>query len=371
MATFPSSVKLGWRDTGEKPEPVVLRGEVERGPARQRRMAADSLVTVPLTAYFDTAAESAAFETWFFGDAAAGAAWFDFTLPRTGQVVQARVVNGDIGQLKPSTKTWAFSERSFQLEYIRPGFVQLAPGLYDIEPSRILSVQRASTATYIDDAGMLQTAAANTARYQGGQLLVEGAATNTTRQSQNLNSAPWVGCARSLAAEFWAGNVPFFEVAKLLTTEESAISNGFAVAANETWTMTIALLAGTKNTCTVGFFGSVNQGSPGFWGAPAECSKEIISGPGVFTTYAAHIGGLWHVDGLSPTVPTLLRITRTFTAAMNAQMRLYPGRAQSTTIGDSVKATRVQTEQGSDDTSYILTTTAAVTRAADLITVLA
>lgn len=154
MATFPSYVKLGWRDTGEKPTPVVLRSEMERGVARQRRVMADSLVNVPLTAYFDTAADSMAFESWFNGDALGGAAWFDFTLPRTGTVVEARVVGGDIGQLKPSTKNWAFSERSFQLEYIRPGFIQLAAGLHDVDASRILSVQLAAggtTPVYVGD----------------------------------------------------------------------------------------------------------------------------------------------------------------------------------------------------------------------------
>lgn len=154
MATFPSYVKLGWRDTAERPTPVVLRSEVERGLPRQRRVAADSLVTVPVTAYFDTAADSLAFESWFYGDAAAGAAWFDFALPRTGAVTQARVVGGDIGQLKPTTKNWAFSERTFELEYLRPGFVQLDPGLHDVDSSRILSVQLAAggtTPVYVGD----------------------------------------------------------------------------------------------------------------------------------------------------------------------------------------------------------------------------
>lgn len=119
MATFPTYVKLGWRDSAEQLTPVVIRSEVERGVARQRRVAADSVVTVPVTAYFDTAADSLAFEDWFFTEVAGGAAWFDFTLPRTSAVVQARVVGGDIGQLKPTTKNWAYSERSFQLEYLR------------------------------------------------------------------------------------------------------------------------------------------------------------------------------------------------------------------------------------------------------------
>lgn len=163
--SFPTWVKLGWRDTSEKPTPVIVRSEVERGIPRHRRMAADSLVTVPLTAYFDTALEANAFESWFFGEALAGADWFSFTLPRNGQVVQARFKDGEIGPLKPTTKTFAFSERSFELEYVRPGFRTLPPGRYSIPASQILQVQRASTATFVDAAGVLQTVAAHVARF--------------------------------------------------------------------------------------------------------------------------------------------------------------------------------------------------------------
>lgn len=163
--SFPSWVKLGWRDTSEKPTPVIARSEVERGIPRHRRTAADSLVTVPLTAYFDTALEADAFESWFFGEALAGAEWFSFTLPRNGQVVQARFKDGDIGPLKPTTKTFAFSERSFELEYVRPGFRTLPPGLHSVTPAQVLQVQRASTATFVDAAGVLQRAAAHVPRF--------------------------------------------------------------------------------------------------------------------------------------------------------------------------------------------------------------
>lgn len=121
MPAFPSYVKLGWKDTGEQPAPVVARSEMERGIAKQRRIAADTVVTVPLTLYFDTAADAANFESWFYSAAGAnaGAAWFDFTLPRTGAVVQARIVGGDLGSLVPASRNWAFSQRQLKLEYVR------------------------------------------------------------------------------------------------------------------------------------------------------------------------------------------------------------------------------------------------------------
>lgn len=184
MATFPHNL-CGIRQDGhaEQHTPVVLRSEVERGMPRQRRTSADAVVSVPCTLVFRSAAAAAEFEAWYYAE---GFGWFDFTLPRTGAVVEARIVGGDIGGLTPITPTWNASERSITLEYRRPGFIQLPPGLHSVNPARVLSVQRNSTATYVDDAGLLQTAAANVARWQGGQLLVEGAATNFAAGSSNF-----------------------------------------------------------------------------------------------------------------------------------------------------------------------------------------
>lgn len=178
MPALPSYVKLGWRETSEAPAPVVVRSEMERGVPKQRRISADTMVTVPLRLYFDTKQQSVDFEEWFFGDIEGGAVAFDWTNPRSGLVVQAKVVNGDIGQLKPGNKTWAYAYRDVKFEYLRAGYVVLAPGRYNIVPERIFGTQRSTTATYIDAAGVLQTAAINVPRYEGGQLLVEATGTN-------------------------------------------------------------------------------------------------------------------------------------------------------------------------------------------------
>lgn len=120
MPALPSYVKLGWRDGGDHPAPVIARSEMERGVAKQRRIAADAVVTQTVTLYFMTTQDSLDFETWFYsaGGANAGAAWFDMKLPRVG-IVSARVPGGDIGTLKPLNAYWAVSERSIQIEYLR------------------------------------------------------------------------------------------------------------------------------------------------------------------------------------------------------------------------------------------------------------
>lgn len=120
MPAFPSYVKLGWSEGADRPAPVVIRSEMERGFAKQRRIASDAVVTQTVTLYFMTTQDSLDFETWFYSAAGAnaGAAWFDMKLPRVG-VVSARIPGGDIGMLKPLNAYWAVSERTIQVEYLR------------------------------------------------------------------------------------------------------------------------------------------------------------------------------------------------------------------------------------------------------------
>lgn len=366
MATFPHNLcRIRMGGIAEQAVTTVARSEMERGIARQRRTAADALVSMTLPLVFTSAQASAAFETWFYADALAGAAWFDFTHPRTGSVVQARVVGGDLGALTPMAESFRVAERTLTIEYIRPGFVQLAPGLHTVDASRILSVQRNSTATYIDDAGVLQTAAANVARYQGGLMLVEDAATNHLLHSQALNNAAWAGCTVSAAAEVYRGAAPFWAIAKATTvTSESRGQNAKSVVAGEAGTVTVALLAGTSSQCSVGIL----HNNPTGWGLDAESTASVLEGPGAI---AARGGSLCTVTGLSATVPTLLRITRTFADVGTSTLRIYPDVHTSSTMGASVKATRAQYLGSATDSSYIPTTTATATRAADIITVAA
>ncbi len=119
MAAFPAYVKLGWRDGGEMPTSVVLRSEMERGIAKQRRFAADRTVTMDVTAYFDSAADATNFETWVDSTIDGGASAFDFVVPRSGATVSARIVGGDIGKLVPSNRMWSRTMRSFKVEWQR------------------------------------------------------------------------------------------------------------------------------------------------------------------------------------------------------------------------------------------------------------
>lgn len=118
MAAFPD-VKFEWRDLAEDVESVVERTAMERGVPKQRRLHSDARVEMPITLHFDTKAEAAAFETWFFDDIDAGQDWFDFTHPRTGVVVTARIVEGKLGALSFLNPALEASKRSLKIEYWR------------------------------------------------------------------------------------------------------------------------------------------------------------------------------------------------------------------------------------------------------------
>lgn len=118
MAAFPSNLKV-LIGTSEAPTPVVNRSEMERGVAKQRRIAADAIVTIPVEVVFQSEQEAADFEDWFYDDISGGADFFDWTDPRTATVVQARIVGGELGPLIPLREKYNLSRRTMTLEYVR------------------------------------------------------------------------------------------------------------------------------------------------------------------------------------------------------------------------------------------------------------
>lgn len=119
MAAFPTGLRLEWRDMTEAPEPVVERTEMDRGVAKQRRIASDVRLEMPLTIHFDTAAEIDAFETWFYSTVNAGQDWFDMPHPRTGATLQARIVGGKLGPLSYLNRTLGRAKRTINIEWWR------------------------------------------------------------------------------------------------------------------------------------------------------------------------------------------------------------------------------------------------------------
>ena len=118
MAAFPGYVKIGFPQA-EDAASVVLRSEMERGVPKQRRFAADALVTQETTLHFDTKQQAIDWETWFYTTINGGVDWFDWVDLRTGATVQARIVGGKPGALKPATVNWVYAQRTLTIEWLR------------------------------------------------------------------------------------------------------------------------------------------------------------------------------------------------------------------------------------------------------------
>lgn len=342
MATFPHNL-CGIRQDGhaEQHTPVVLRSEVERGMPRQRRTSADARVSVPCTLVFRSAAAAAEFEAWYYAE---GFGWFDFTLPRTGAVVEARIVGGDIGGLTPITPAWNASERSITIEYRRPGFIQLPPGLHSVNPARVLSVQRNSTATYVDDAGLLQTAAANVARWQGGQVLVEAESTNLLLQSRAVGGASWFAINVSSVAGPTSIDGNASRTLTVTGTSNPVVYQQPTLAAAP-WVFSVLAKAGISASIVL------RVDSPAQISATFNLSSgTVTAGVGVIRA----MGSGWFLCSLAVNA-----------AIINAVLSV------GGSVGESAHIDMAQLEAGTTASSRIPTTTATVTRAADIITVAA
>lgn len=118
MPTFPSYACILEDGYSETIQPSVERTEMERGPPKQMRLNSRVMVQITALLHFSSAADAAAFETWYFDDIGV-TGWFDMTHPRTGQAITARFVGGDIGSLSPTRPMFASSERQVTIEYLR------------------------------------------------------------------------------------------------------------------------------------------------------------------------------------------------------------------------------------------------------------
>ena len=145
-------------------------------------------------------------------------------------------------------------------------------------------------------------------------------------------------------------------------------NGGVSVAAGATWTATIAMLAGSIDSSNIALYGyGAGVGYHGTnGGGPNPVTVEVLYGPGAIantTTYAT-------VSGLSATVPTIVRVSRTFVAAQNVELDIWNGASAivtSPTIGQYLYFGMTQFEPG-PGSSYIPCGGTATTRVADVVT---
>lgn len=118
MAALPSYVRVERDGYSEDFDPGVIKSEMERGMAKLRVGQSRVVVQVAVSLVFTSAADAAAFETWYF-DTIARVGFFDWRDPRTGQTRSVRFKDGDIGALEPLSYRFGYSRRTATLEYLR------------------------------------------------------------------------------------------------------------------------------------------------------------------------------------------------------------------------------------------------------------
>lgn len=245
---------------------------------------------------------------------------------------------------------------------------QLLPaGLHAYPLDAVTRCVRGLSATYVDDAGVLQTAPVDTARYQGG-LLVEAESTNLALHSASQSSASWTayGMTKGVATQAPDGSSTAIEL------RESALSESHYVQGPSP-----ALVAGKRYVVSV-FCSEIPGGTKryasvllesGAWGGYRGVSFDVASGApgsvlGGVSEYGVVpvLGGcrVWvaYTAGSSGVGPIQLR-----TAASNSAT--IAGHSGSTTSGMTFWGLMVEQKDAGGPSSYIPTTSAAVTRPAD------
>lgn len=109
MATFPTYAQIIVEGYGEEADHGVLRTEMDGGLAKQRARWSKPIITRDATIVVLSDADKEAFDAWIDDDLRGGAGWFDFKVPRSSRIVQARIVGGKYQWAEPIGKAWKAS----------------------------------------------------------------------------------------------------------------------------------------------------------------------------------------------------------------------------------------------------------------------
>lgn len=199
------------------------------------------------------------------------------------------------------------------------------------------------------------------------RLLVEAiGATNYWLNSEN--GAAWGlinGASASTAANALFGTLSLTTLTSGAAATPGASANaGIAAVNGDVISVTTAFIAGDLSDPVVQLYG-LTSGN----GLNADSVASILSGPGALTQI---VGGMFHLTGLSTTVPTIVRVTRTYRTSETAAAYIYmtrnlPSGDLTPGAGHTLKMGRPQFEPGYGS-SYIVSGASPTARAADVVT---
>lgn len=238
-------------------------------------------------------------------------------------------------------------------------------------PSANTFTSRASTATYYNSAGLLASAPIDTVRMNynptnlkvAPSMLLEGASTNLLTYSEDFGNAAWMKIRATTSANTTATTDPYGTVLADKLVEDTTLSNThqayqFYTYTATTYTYSVYLKAAERAFAFVkAFDGAVDHG-----GHVNLASGTIGNTTNITASSINYIDNGWY------------RVSFTFVAnAGNGNVAIFLEAADGNSVynGDGTSGLYIwgaQLEALPYATSYIPTTTAAVTRAADVYT---
>ena len=230
---------------------------------------------------------------------------------------------------------------------------------------------RSGTATYYDSDGVLQTAASDTIRIdihpndeEKIGLLIEESKTNFLKQSEAFGSTSWTAFRASVTSNQTAA--PDGSTTMDLVTASSGFANvaqTITASSGQEWTYSAYLKKSTSNKMLLLFFSTVTT------------YDRTVN----FATGALEAGSNTEPSsyGIEDVGGDIYRVNMTATMAagvssLTAAAYVIPDGGTWATVGsssDSFYIWGAQLEQSNKPSSYIPTTTAAVSRAADTLTI--
>jgi hypothetical protein len=237
-------------------------------------------------------------------------------------------------------------------------------------PSADSFTSRASTGTFIGSNGLIQSAATNVARYNynplnlalSPKLLLEPAATNLLTYSEQFDNAVWVKGNSTITANAITAPDGTLTADKHVEDTNSGahyIVYPFNAVSGNTYIASFYMKGGEKAEAIIGF--DISFGFSGYqYGKYNFTTKAVAAYLGSPTVSMISVGNGWY----------RCFVTATATGTGNAQIsvQLFNGTTNVYT-GDGTSGIYLwgaQLEVGTTATSYIPTTSAQVTRSADV-----
>jgi len=228
-----------------------------------------------------------------------------------------------------------------------------------------LTATRATTATYVDRYGVVKTAAIDEMREESEGWLIEGASTNLLTYSEDFGNPAWVKAGATVAADATAAPDGAITADTITSTATSfaRVQQAISLAGGNSYTLSFFAKSGNTNfvhstldlpgVATTRFYANLDT---------LETDADIGLGSNTIAASAESLANGW------VRVSAKINIDPANTGTYN--IFFGPANALSgfVDVGDFVYLWGAQLEALPFSTSYIPTTTAAATRAADVVT---